>query len=109
MRNYFKTLNLRTAAPREAVAQALSMANSTGSALAPRTRADAHDIMLDEDRRQCYAGVVELYETMYTAIGCLRESVGKDTHRWHARLSEFETSIDDRSSMQNPQNVDSDA
>ncbi len=106
MRNYFKTLHLKSEAPLEDVVQALSIGTSTGKALTPGNRTDAYDILLDEDRRKLYAGVVELYESMHIAIDCLRESVGKDTHRWQERLSEFDTAIDDHSSIQEQQGAD---
>lgn len=91
MRNYFKTLQLHTSAAKEDVQAVLGMGHDAAKGLNPRHRADAFEILLEEERRQAYASTVKLYETLHSAASCLDEPGAKDTHRWKERLSEFDT------------------
>jgi len=91
MRNYFKTLKLDTSASKEDVQAVLGMGQDAAKDLNPRHRADAFEILLEEERRQVYASTVELYETLRSAASCLDEPGAKDTHRWKERLSEFDS------------------
>ena len=91
MRNYFKTLGLETSASKEDIQEVLETGQNAAKRLNPRHRLDAHDVLLDEERRQVYASTAELYETLSSAVDCLDEPMAKDTHRWQERLSEFDT------------------
>ena len=93
MRNYFKALRLPTTASLETIQNALHTgdvpAGSAVNALDESHRADAVDILCDQQRCQLYTCTVELYQRLHEASVCLDTDPGIDSHLWHERLADF--------------------
>lgn len=89
MRNYFKILQLTTAAPREDIEKVLQKNGDNANILEKRFQADAPGVLLDEQRCQLYTNTVALYERLHQASGCL-SAPGTDSHNWQNRLTAFE-------------------
>ena len=72
MRNYYKTLRLPTTAPLETIENALRIddlpAGIIADALEEPHRADALDILCDEQRCHLYACTVELYQRLARSL-----------------------------------------
>ncbi len=95
MRNYFRNLRIPAVATRRDITDALELGSPTAKTLNPKHRKDAYQILLEEDQRQLYADSVTLYEAFSIASERLETQGGIDTHRWKARLADFNTAEDE--------------
>lgn len=89
MRNYFKQLNLTTAATHEEIAQTLAPNMQHEHEMNESFQADCREILMQSDRRQVYANTSNMYLLLNHSLECLCNGDAKDTHQWALRLEDF--------------------
>lgn len=92
MRNYFKALNISSAAKREEIAHTLRPSSDATHSLSEKHLSDAQEILMHDKRRQVYTNNVNFFQTLHEAKHCLKTPFAVDTHQWDYRLEEFDCS-----------------